>query len=94
GLGLGLASGSGVGSERGGGAAFTTGSSSGSGSSGRTSGGSGGRLLMVVNCHLTGGPAPDRRLRQVVDALDAARKGATKVIGTPDAAATASGAGG
>lgn len=34
---------------------------------------------MVVNCHLTGGHVPERRLRQVFDALDTVRKEATRV---------------
>lgn len=38
-----------------------------------------GRLVMVVNCHLTGGHVPERRLRQVFDALDTVRKEATRV---------------
>lgn len=38
------------------------------------------RLLMVVNCHLTGGPAPERRLRQVFDALETARKEANRLL--------------
>lgn len=41
---------------------------------------SGSRLVMVVNCHLTGGPAPERRMRQVFDGLDSARKEATRVL--------------
>ena len=32
------------------------------------------RLLHIVNCHLTGGAAPERRLRQVHQALDQIRK--------------------
>lgn len=39
-----------------------------------------GRLVMVVNCHLTGGPVPERRMRQVFDGLDSARKEATRVL--------------
>lgn len=37
-------------------------------------------LVMVVNCHLTGGPVPERRMRQVLDGLDTARKEAAKVL--------------
>lgn len=33
-----------------------------------------GRLVHVINCHLTGGAAPERRLRQVHEALDQIRK--------------------
>ncbi|CAM9637834.1 unnamed protein product [Ectocarpus sp. 13 AM-2016] len=47
-----------------------------------------GRLVMVVNCHLTGGPVPERRMRQVLDGLDAARKDAAKLL-SEEAAATA-----
>ncbi|CAM9740082.1 unnamed protein product [Ectocarpus fasciculatus] len=48
-----------------------------------------GRLVMVVNCHLTGGPAPERRMRQVLDGLDAARKDAAKLLSEEAAAAAA-----
>lgn len=47
-----------------------------------------GRLVMVVNCHLTGGPAPERRMRQVLDGLDAARKDAAKLLSEEAAAAS------
>lgn len=48
-----------------------------------------GRLLMVINCHLTGGPAPERRMRQVLDGLDTARKEAAKLLAAEAAAAAA-----
>ncbi|CAB1098528.1 unnamed protein product [Ectocarpus sp. CCAP 1310/34] len=51
-----------------------------------------GRLVMVVNCHLTGGPAPERRMRQVLDGLDAARKDAVKLL-SEEAEAAAAGLG-
>eukprot|EP00961_Rhodomonas_salina_P032398 436882-Rhodomonas_salina.1 len=34
----------------------------------------GNRILNVVNCHLSGGAAPERRLRQVYEALEQIRK--------------------
>lgn len=37
-------------------------------------------LLNVVNCHLSGGAAPERRLRQVYEALEQIRKWKNKVI--------------
>lgn len=46
-----------------------------------------GRLAVVVNCHLTGGPAPERRMRQVFDALDTVRKETAKVMNYPQSAA-------
>lgn len=36
------------------------------------------RTFWVVNCHLTGGPNPDKRLRQAHDALEQIRKEITK----------------
>lgn len=42
------------------------------------------KLVMIVNCHLTGGPTPDRRLRQVVDALGTARKEAARIALDPE----------
>lgn len=42
---------------------------------------------MVINCHLTGGPAPERRMRQVLDGLDTARKEAAKLFAAEAAAA-------
>lgn len=51
------------------------------------SSGQNGRLVMVVNCHLTGGAAPERRMRQVLDGLDAARKEAARVLSAQAAAA-------
>lgn len=50
-----------------------------------------GRLLMVINCHLTGGPAPERRMRQVLDGLDTARKEAAKLFSAEAAAAVSTG---
>eukprot|EP00903_Cladosiphon_okamuranus_P013552 g12623.t1 len=50
-----------------------------------------GRLFMVINCHLTGGGAPERRMRQVLDGLDTARKEASKLISAEAAAAAAEG---
>ena len=50
-------------------------------------GGKGPRLIAVVNCHLTGGPAPERRMRQVLDGLDAARKEAARFLSAEIAAA-------
>ncbi|CAM9882516.1 unnamed protein product, partial [Hapterophycus canaliculatus] len=44
-----------------------------------------GRLVMVVNCHLTGGPVPERRMRQVFDGLDTARKEAAKLLAAAQA---------
>ncbi|CAN0297359.1 unnamed protein product [Ectocarpus sp. 12 AP-2014] len=65
------------------------GSSAKAGDGGGASSSSGkGRLVMVVNCHLTGGPVPERRMRQVLDGLDAARKDAAKLL-SEEAAATA-----
>mmetsp|Transcript_22554 Transcript_22554/g.40703 ORF Transcript_22554/g.40703 Transcript_22554/m.40703 type:complete len:658 (-) Transcript_22554:513-2486(-) len=40
------------------------------------------RMVHVVNCHLSGGAAPDRRLRQVHDALDQLRKWKAKAATT------------
>jgi endonuclease/exonuclease/phosphatase family metal-dependent hydrolase/Ca2+-binding EF-hand superfamily protein len=37
-------------------------------------------ILYVVNCHLSGGAAPERRLRQVYEALDQIRKWKAKVV--------------
>ncbi|CAM9774404.1 unnamed protein product, partial [Sphacelaria rigidula] len=37
-------------------------------------------VVMMVNCHLTGGPVPERRMRQVFDALETVRKEAARVI--------------
>jgi len=42
------------------------------------------RVLNVVNCHLSGGAAPDRRVRQVFEALDQIRKWNTKAETTAD----------
>ena len=53
-----------------------------------------GRLLMVVNCHLTGGPAPERRMRQAFDALDTARKEAARLLAEEKGAGTAAAKGG
>lgn len=47
---------------------------------------------MVVNCHLTGGPAPERRMRQVLDGLDTARKEAAKLFSAEAVTASAAGA--
>lgn len=47
-----------------------------------------GRLLMVVNCHLTGGPVPERRMRQVLDGLDTARKEAAKLLAAAQVASS------
>lgn len=58
-------------------------------------GGKGSRLIALVNCHLTGGPAPERRMRQVLDGLDAARKEAARFLSAEiAAAATAAAEGG
>lgn len=46
---------------------------------------------MVVNCHLTGGPAPERRLRQVFDALETARKEANRLLAEEESAAASNG---
>lgn len=45
------------------------------------------RMVMIINCHLTGGPAPERRMRQVYDALDVARREAAKIASTPQVSA-------
>jgi mRNA deadenylase 3'-5' endonuclease subunit Ccr4 len=42
----------------------------------------GNRVLNVVNCHLSGGAAPQRRLNQVHEALEQIRKWKTKVATT------------
>jgi mRNA deadenylase 3'-5' endonuclease subunit Ccr4 len=46
------------------------------------------RYLYVVNCHLTAGPAPDRRLRQVFSGIDQVRKEAQKLGQDPTDTAT------
>jgi hypothetical protein len=49
----------------------------------------GGGSVFVVNCHLTGGPNPDKRLRQVHDASEYIRKEMNKMLAAkskPDAA--------
>ena len=38
-----------------------------------------GRSVFVVNCHLTGGPSPDKRMRQVHDATEYIRKEINKM---------------
>jgi len=38
------------------------------------------RLLIIINCHLSGGAAPDRRLRQVHEGLDQIRKWQDKAL--------------
>ena len=38
-----------------------------------------GRLLYVINCHLTAAPQPDRRFRQLFEALDQVRKEQNKL---------------
>lgn len=46
-----------------------------------------GRHVHIVNAHLSGGPAPERRFRQAFDALDQCRKDANKLgLATEDAA--------
>ena len=51
------------------------------------------RLIAVINCHLTGGPAPERRMRQVLDGLDAARKESARFLAEEIATAAAAGGG-
>lgn len=53
-------------------------------SDGNSGGESNGRLLTIVNCHLTGGAAPQRRLRQVHEALEQIRKWKAKAQQTVD----------
>ncbi|CAN0318508.1 unnamed protein product, partial [Laminaria digitata] len=65
------------------------GSGSGGGGVSSVGGKKGPRLIAVVNCHLTGGPAPERRMRQVFDGLDAARKEATRFLAAEIAATAA-----
>ena len=43
------------------------------------------QILIVANCHLSGGAAPERRLRQVHEALDQVRKWKSKAASTVDA---------
>lgn len=60
-----------------------------SNSGGGSGGGGGGRLVMVVNCHLTSGPVPERRMRQVFEGLDTARKEAARLLLAESAAPVA-----
>ncbi len=45
------------------------------------------RVVHVLNCHLTGGPAPERRFRQAFEGLDQIRKEANKLKEDPQQAA-------
>ncbi len=62
----------------------------GEGAKGEGGEGGGGGSVFVVNCHLTGGPNPDKRLRQVHDTSEYIRKEMNKMLAAkskPEAAA-------